>query len=866
MPNAGFSAEAYLAARVFGPRARSTELDDSLAPSLDVIEAETFLPHLARVNQVIAGSNVTVTQNALGYVVSVAAGAGGVTDVTASSPLASSGGATPDISLTGLVPLANGGTNANLTASIGGIFYSTAAEGAILSGTATAGQMLRSGASAAPAWSTATFPATATGTGTILRADGTNWAASTNTYPNTTSVNHILYATSANVIGSSASLTFNGTTLSSTFAGNLTGDVTGNISGNSGTVTVADEAADTSCFIAFVTAATGSLGVKSNANLLFDSSTGAVTFGGAIAVNGASITTDDLTFALLNTTATTINAFGAATTMTLGGAANIGTFVGSNVLGHLYVNTSDAGDTGELRLASTNALGSTRGAYIRLFGNESAATGGIVIAAGDVVGGIIYFYTGNAVEAMAIARDGSITMASTLGVTGQITGDLTGDVTGNADTATSATSATTAGSAATLTTPRTIGNVSFDGSANIVPETITSINEATDTTCFPLFITASGTQSLQPKNNTGLTYNSNTNNLGATTFTGNLTGNVTGNVSGSSGSTTGNAATVTVAAETTDTSCSILFSTAVSGSLAPKTNTNLTFNSNTGVLTSASAVLTTADINGGTLDGVTIGGSTAAAATVTTLAVNGAAITTDDTTFAVLNTTATTINAFGAATTINIGDASAKVRIGNTATMNPAADNLIVGPGTGAAGMTFYSATTSTGSIYFAEGDTGTDRFNGYIEYNHNTDSLLFGIATSTRGTWTTTGLLLTGSLLSSSATAGIGYTTGAGGAVTQLTSKSTATPAINKMCGTVTMNNAALAAATAVTHTLSNSSVAAGDNVICVHTSGGTLGAYTIVAAAAAGSATVTIRNNTAGSLSEAIVYKFTVIKGVTA
>lgn len=39
--------------------------------------------------------------------------AGTVTNVTASSPLASSGGATPNISLTGVVPVANGGTGAN---------------------------------------------------------------------------------------------------------------------------------------------------------------------------------------------------------------------------------------------------------------------------------------------------------------------------------------------------------------------------------------------------------------------------------------------------------------------------------------------------------------------------------------------------------------------------------------------------------------------------------------------------------------------------------------------------------------------------------------------------------------------------------
>lgn len=71
--------------------------------------------------------------------------------------------------------LANGGTNASLVASNGGIFYSTASAGAILSGTITANQMLLSGSSAAPAWSTATYPAT-------------------------TTVNQILYSSSANVI------------------------------------------------------------------------------------------------------------------------------------------------------------------------------------------------------------------------------------------------------------------------------------------------------------------------------------------------------------------------------------------------------------------------------------------------------------------------------------------------------------------------------------------------------------------------------------------------------------------------------------------------------------------------------------------
>ena len=108
--------------------------------------------------------------------------------------------------VTGLLPLANGGTNANLTASNGGIFYSTATAGAILAGTSTAGQILRSGASSAPSWSTATFPSTATSTGTILRADGTNWVATTATYPTTTTINQLLYSSAADTISGLATV------------------------------------------------------------------------------------------------------------------------------------------------------------------------------------------------------------------------------------------------------------------------------------------------------------------------------------------------------------------------------------------------------------------------------------------------------------------------------------------------------------------------------------------------------------------------------------------------------------------------------------------------------------------------------------
>lgn len=71
------------------------------------------------------------------------------------------------------VALADGGLSASLTASNGGIFYSTSTAGAILAGTATAGQLLLSGASAAPTWSTTTYPAT-NAISTLLYASSAN--------------------------------------------------------------------------------------------------------------------------------------------------------------------------------------------------------------------------------------------------------------------------------------------------------------------------------------------------------------------------------------------------------------------------------------------------------------------------------------------------------------------------------------------------------------------------------------------------------------------------------------------------------------------------------------------------------------------
>jgi hypothetical protein len=122
-------------------------------------------------------------------------------------------------------------------------------------------------------------------------------------------------------------------------------------------------------------------------------------------------------------------------------------------------------------------------------------------------------------------------------------------------------------------------------------------------------------------------------------------------------------------------------------------------------------------------------------------------------------------------------------------------------------------------------------------------------------------------SVKSTSATAGVGYGTGAGGAVTQATSKSTGVT-LDKVCGEITMNNATLNRETAVSFTLTNSAIAATDVVVVNIKSAATANAYNVaVTAVAAGSCRIQVHNLLGGSdLSEALVLSFAVIKAVAA
>lgn len=106
-----------------------------------------------------------------------------------------------------------------------------------------------------------------------------------------------------------------------------------------------------------------------------------------------------------------------------------------------------------------------------------------------------------------------------------------------------------------------------------------------------------------------------------------------------------------------------------------------------------------------------------------------------------------------------------------------------------------------------------------------------------------------------------LGYASGAQGAVTQATSKSTGVT-LNKSAGQITMDAASLATATNVTFTLTNSLLSAKDVLILNVSGAATSGAYNCwVSSMTAGSATITLRNISGGSLSEAVVLNFAII-----
>jgi len=464
-------------------------------------------------------------------------------------------------------------------------------------------------------------------------------------------------------------------------------------------------------------------------SVIFDvNNSGNTIVAGTLAVNGATLSTDDTTFNLVNTNATTVNFAGAATTVNIGtgaGTVNINTTTNStsSTTGALVVD-------GGLGIASNFVMGGTsftmgNGATIvntdgntltvteatlAVVGNQTlsgnltiatnkfsvaSATGNTVVAGTLAVTGAtgidgdfdintnkftVASATGNTAVAGTLGVTGATTLSSTLGVTSTTTLGSTLDVSGNT----------------------TINNGNFsikDGSSN---ETF-GVTAASGNTAISGTLSATGDFKVNTNKFVVTATNGNTSVAGTLGVTGATTLNNALTVSGAnatllggtlgvSGATTlnnanftikdGSAATkfaVTAASGNTDvkgtldsagdfkvatnkfTVASATGNTVVAGTLAVTGATGID-----GDFDIATSKFTVASATGNTVVAGTMG-VTGATTLTSTLAVNGGTISTDDTTFNLLNATAETVNFAGAGTSIVMGAASAgQVQIKNT--------------------------------------------------------------------------------------------------------------------------------------------------------------------------------------------------------
>ena len=117
------------------------------------------------------------------------------------------------------------------------------------------------------------------------------------------------------------------------------------------------------------------------------------------------------------------------------------------------------------------------------------------------------------------------------------------------------------------------------------------------------------------------------------------------------------------------------------------------------------------------------------------------------------------------------------------------------------------------------------------------------------------------GSVLSSGP-GGVGYTTGAGGTVTQLTDKTTAVT-LNTISGEITSNNATISGDAVASFTFNNSTISNTDVMIINQTSVANIGLYTFMANCQNGYANIHIHNATNSAKTDVIVMRYAVIKG---
>ena len=376
-------------------------------------------------------------------------------------------------------------------------------------------------------------------------------------------------------------------------------------SGTSYGVTLANIAANLPATTATSLTSSGTLTVSGNA-----------TISGDLTVSGDDITMNTNTSgAALIADGTNFNpvVISGDIAIAAGGAATIqatsveGSMLNNNVISGQTEITSGLADADELLYSDAGVLKKVGMDTAKSFFHSSTATNITVADESSDTTCFPVFVTAATGDlppksGTNLAFNSASGLLTATGFSGPLTGNVTGNASGSSGSCTG--NSATASSAATLTTARNIGGVSFNGSANI---DLPGVNAAGNQATSGLAATATALASAR--------------NIGGVSFDG--TGNIDlpGVNAAGNQNTSGTAAiatTVTVADESSDTTCFPLFATAATGNLGPKSAAGLTFNSSTDVLSGTFAGNITGNVTGNTSG--SSGSATGNAATATALA------------------------------------------------------------------------------------------------------------------------------------------------------------------------------------------------------------------------------------------------------